>query len=131
MPHEEFKHRWPENVPGKYYVSASCMDCDLCRETAPDNFTRNNAGGYSYVCKQPETPEEEVIVRESVEGCCVATIHTDGDTFDWDAIPADTPYYLIPEGKLHRQELTEQASHSCCRARSNILARLFQRLFRK
>ena len=25
----------PENVPGRFYVDATCIDCDLCRETAP------------------------------------------------------------------------------------------------
>src|SRR5205085_12058975 len=44
-------NRYPENVPGKYYVDNQCIDCDLCRETAPNNFTRNDDGGYSYVYK--------------------------------------------------------------------------------
>ena len=30
----------PENVSGKFYVDSQCIDCDLCRETAPANFTR-------------------------------------------------------------------------------------------
>ncbi len=50
--------KWPENVSGKFYVDEQCIDCDLCRETAPDFFTRDDAGGYSYVCKQPEKPEK-------------------------------------------------------------------------
>ncbi len=33
-----------------------CIDCDLCRETAPDNYKRNDDGGYSYVHKQPLEP---------------------------------------------------------------------------
>src|SRR3954471_7174486 len=99
MPRDDFKHRWPENVPGKYYVSDQCMDCDLCRETAPANFKRHDAGGYSYVYKQPETPAEETLVRESVAGCCVDTIHTDGNAFDWQAVPAITPDHLTPGGK--------------------------------
>ena len=45
--------------PGKFYVDDQCIDCDLCRETAPANFTRSDDGGYSYVFKQPTTPEEE------------------------------------------------------------------------
>lgn len=129
-PLDVFKHRWPENVPGRYYVSDQCMDCDLCRETAPANFTRNDAGGYSYLSKQPETPEEEALVRESVAGCCVGTIHTDGDVFDWQAIPADTPYYLTSEGKAQRRRLIEQAAHSCCKPRPNIFVRLWRRLVR-
>ena len=36
-----FENRYSENVPGKFYVDDQCIACDLCRETAPDNFTRN------------------------------------------------------------------------------------------
>ena len=32
----------PENVPGPFYVDATCIYCDLCRETAPRNFRRND-----------------------------------------------------------------------------------------
>ena len=42
-------NKYPENIAGKYYVDNQCIDCDLCRETAPDNFKRNEDGGYSFV----------------------------------------------------------------------------------
>src|SRR4029453_8575773 len=51
------KDRVPENVPGKYYVDAQCIDCDVCRVTAPDNFQRSEDKGYSYLFRQPESPE--------------------------------------------------------------------------
>ena len=35
------------NVEGKFYVDEQCIDCDLCRETAPRNFTREEDEGYS------------------------------------------------------------------------------------
>ena len=41
-------NKYAENIAGKYYVDNQCIDCDLCRETAPDNFKRNEDGGYSY-----------------------------------------------------------------------------------
>jgi ferredoxin len=63
-----------ENVPGKFYVDSQCIDCDLCRETAPNNFTRWEDGGYSYVKKQPESPEEEAQCKEAMEGCPVEAI---------------------------------------------------------
>src|SRR2546425_12747611 len=62
-------NRYPENNGGKYYVDNQCIDCDLCRETAPDNFKRNDDGGYSFVYKQPENPEEEARCKEAKEGC--------------------------------------------------------------
>ncbi len=71
-------NKYPENVPGKYYVDNQCIDCDLCRETAPDNFKRNEDGGYSYVYKQPESPEEEARCKEAKEGCPVEAIGDNG-----------------------------------------------------
>jgi len=26
------------NAAGKWYVDSSCIDCDVCRTTAPNNF---------------------------------------------------------------------------------------------
>jgi ferredoxin len=71
-------NRYPENVPGKYYVDNQCIDCDLCRETAPDNFKRNDDGGYSFVFKQPVSPEEEGRCKEAKEGCPVEAIGDNG-----------------------------------------------------
>src|SRR5258708_20919454 len=70
----DIANRYPENVTGKYYVDNQCIDCDLCRETAPENFTRNDDGGYSYVKKQPHTPEKEAQCKEAMEGCPVGAI---------------------------------------------------------
>jgi ferredoxin len=67
-------NKYPENVGGKFYVDNQCIDCDLCRETAPDNFRRNDDGGYSYVYKQPENPDEEARCKEAKEGCPVEAI---------------------------------------------------------
>jgi ferredoxin len=47
--------KWAQNALGRFYVDQQCIDCDLCRETAPNFFTRNDEGGHSYVFKQPET----------------------------------------------------------------------------
>ena len=71
-------NKYAENVDGKFYVDDQCIDCDLCRETAPANFKRNDDGGYSYVYKQPESPEEEALCKEAMEGCPVEAIGSDG-----------------------------------------------------
>ena len=68
-----------ENVAGKFYVDSQCIDCDLCRETAPNNFARAEDEGYSYVFKQPENDEETAQCREAMEGCPVEAIGDDGD----------------------------------------------------
>jgi ferredoxin len=71
-------NKYPENVEGKFYVDDQCIDCDLCRETAPANYKRNDDGGHSFVYKQPETPEEEALCKEAMEGCPVEAIGSDG-----------------------------------------------------
>jgi ferredoxin len=67
-----------ENVEGKFYVDEQCIDCDLCRETAPDNFEREEDEGYSYVYKQPENNEELALCMEALEGCPVEAIGDNG-----------------------------------------------------
>ena len=71
-------NRYPENIAGAYYVDNQCIDCDLCRETAPSSFKRNDDGGYSFVYKQPETPEEQKLAKEAMEGCPVEAIGSNG-----------------------------------------------------
>ncbi len=71
--------KWPENISGKFYVDEQCIDCDLCRETAPDYFARNDDGGYSYVYKQPESQDAIEQCMEALEGCPVEAIGDDGD----------------------------------------------------
>ena len=67
----------PENVEGKYYVDEQCIDCDLCREEAPKNFTRQETEGYSYVYKQPENEEEEEMCQNALDNCPVEAIGND------------------------------------------------------
>ena len=71
-------NKYPENAAGKFYVDEQCIDCDLCRETAPANFKRNDDGGHSFVYKQAESPEEEALCKEAMEGCPVEAIGNDG-----------------------------------------------------
>ena len=72
------EEKWAENVEGAFYVDEQCIDCDLCRETAPANFTSENDGGYSYVYKQPESDEELELCVEAMESCPVDAIGNDG-----------------------------------------------------
>jgi ferredoxin len=71
--------RVAENVPGRFYVDVTCIDCDLCRETAPESFVRQNAGGYSYVYHQPVDPAQEAACLAALEECPVEAIGNDGD----------------------------------------------------
>ena len=68
----------PGQAPGKYYVDSSCIDCDVCRTTAPNIFVANEDEGYSYVAKQPENDEEVALCEEALESCPVESIGDDG-----------------------------------------------------
>ena len=67
-----------ENVPGDFFVNETCIDCDLCRETAPQNFRRNDTAGHSYVHHQPEDPAQQAACLAALEECPVEAIGNDG-----------------------------------------------------
>jgi len=71
--------KFPDQAAGKYYVDSSCIDCDVCRTTAPNNFEANEDEGYSFVKKQPEGDEEEAQCEEALESCPVESIGDDGE----------------------------------------------------
>lgn len=72
--------KWPQSVPGKFYVDQTCIACDACVTTAPNNFAMNHDEGHAFLSKQPETPEESDLCREAMEGCPVEAIGNDGDS---------------------------------------------------
>jgi ferredoxin len=72
------RDRLPENVSGRYYVDSQCIDCDVCRVTAPANFQRDEHKGYSYVFRQPASLEEEAQSQEAMDSCPVEAIGDDG-----------------------------------------------------
>jgi len=67
-----------DNVAGRYYVDSQCIDCDVCRVTAPANFQREETRGYSYVFRQPEGADEEAQCQEAMDSCPVEAIGDDG-----------------------------------------------------
>jgi ferredoxin len=73
------KNRLADNPTGKFYVDDQCIDCDACRETAPDFFKRNEERGYSFVYRQPETDEQQALCYEAMQGCPVEAIGDDGE----------------------------------------------------
>lgn len=72
-------NRYPENVKGKFYVDSQCIDCDLCREIAPQNFNRNDNGGYSTVYKQPANASELALCEDAKNSCPVEAIGDNGE----------------------------------------------------
>ncbi len=73
--------KWPQNVPGRYYVDESCIASDFCVAAAPNNFKMDESG-HAYVFKQPENEEEERQCREALAGCPVSAIGDNGAADD-------------------------------------------------
>jgi ferredoxin len=69
--------RLAQNVPGRYYVDSTCVDCDLCRNTAPDFFRRDEETGFSFVYRQPVTTDEIALSEEAKQGCPTESIGND------------------------------------------------------
>lgn len=70
----DISNQYPDNKPGQFFVDNSCIDCDACRETAPDFFKRNDDGGYSFVFNQPTSEKEIALCQQALEGCPVEAI---------------------------------------------------------
>ncbi|MDL5051066.1 ferredoxin [Oscillatoria amoena NRMC-F 0135] len=84
----DFHMRYPLNAPGKYYIDDQCTDCDLCRESAPNNIRRDDRTGISYVFKQPENEDEIKAIEEGGVSCCpTEAVGNDGDKFNWNTEP--------------------------------------------
>lgn len=68
----------PRNAFGAFYVDSSCVDCDLCRNTAPAFFKRDDETGFSFVYRQPVSAEERALAEEAKQGCPTESIGNDG-----------------------------------------------------
>ena len=68
----ELKH--DSNVNGEFFVDTTCIDCDLCRQIAPETFT--DIGDQSAVHHQPETSEEEFAALKALITCPTSSIGT-------------------------------------------------------
>lgn len=65
---------WPENVPGEFFVDTTCIDCDACRQLAPETF--EEAGEHSYVYAQPQTAEQRRHALRALLACPTGSIGT-------------------------------------------------------
>jgi len=66
--------RLADNVAGDFYVDNTCIDCDLCRQIAPEIFS--DIGDQSVVHRQPKTPQQEFAALKALVTCPTASIGT-------------------------------------------------------
>ncbi len=68
--------RLPENVPGDFYVDESCIDCDACRQIAPEIF--RDHGDRSSVYRQPAGAAETFRALQALVACPTGSIGAEG-----------------------------------------------------
>ncbi len=86
-----------ENVAGEFFVDSTCIDCDTCRQLAPETF--GEASEYAYVFSQPtKLPQIQKALRALL--CCptgsIGTLHTNNSKAVRDDFPlplADNIFY--------------------------------------
>ena len=70
--------KWPDNVPGKFYVDRECILCSVCSDAAPMNFRMSDDEDHDICYKQPENDDELDQCYEALENCPVEAIGEDG-----------------------------------------------------
>ena len=63
-----------ENVPGEFFVDETCINCDTCRQIAPETF--DDTGDYSFVFAQPDTEEKTRHALRALLACPTGSIGT-------------------------------------------------------
>jgi glyoxylase-like metal-dependent hydrolase (beta-lactamase superfamily II)/ferredoxin len=63
-----------ENVAGEFFVDTSCIDCDTCRQLAPQVF--GESAEFSFVAKQPHDELEERDALRALVCCPTGSIGT-------------------------------------------------------
>jgi len=70
----DFKKRLVENVDGLFFVDNTCIDCDTCRQLAPETFAES--GDYAIVAHQPENEIELRKATHALLACPTGSIGT-------------------------------------------------------
>jgi glyoxylase-like metal-dependent hydrolase (beta-lactamase superfamily II)/ferredoxin len=74
QPMANLEKRLPGNVPGHFFVDSTCIDCDACRQLAPEVFT--DSGDASIVSSQPKNLAETRRALMALVACPTGSIGT-------------------------------------------------------
>src|SRR5262249_28326314 len=69
------KRKVSDNVAGEFFVDTTCIDCDTCRELAPEVFADN--GEHSFVRAQPGRGPERRAALRALVACPTGSIGID------------------------------------------------------
>lgn len=90
------RKRLPENVPGHFFVDSTCIDCDTCRQIAPETFAEGP--GYAFVHHQPADPAKRRRALHALVSCPTGSIGSlggdrPGEVMDDFPLPIEEPVY--------------------------------------
>jgi glyoxylase-like metal-dependent hydrolase (beta-lactamase superfamily II)/ferredoxin len=94
-----------ENVPGELFVDETCIECDTCRELAPDVFGSLESG-QSFVQRQPEDDATWRRALHAVVSCPTASIGAERSARD---AARDLPVQL--DGPVYRCGYSSESSY--------------------
>ena len=100
------KRRLPGNVTGDFFVDDTCIDCDLCRQIAPEVFEAS--GETSVVTRQPVNPSTVRRAEMALVTCPTASIGT-GTKHDLEAAVASYPESV--DGGVHFCGFASESSY--------------------
>ena len=103
-----------QNAPGDLFVDSSCIECDTCRELAPDVFGSTESG-QSFVLAQPGSEPAWRRALQAVVSCPTASIGADRSSKE---AARSLPVNL--EGPVFRSGYSSESSYG---AQSYFLAR--------
>src|SRR5207249_3051922 len=88
--------RLPENAPGDFFVDSTCIDCDTCRQVAPQVFAEGD--GHAFVRRQPATDADRRHALHALVSCPTGSIGSLGDdkpgaVMDDLPLPIEGPVY--------------------------------------
>ena len=85
--------RLDSNASGNFYVDATCINCDTCRQLAPLSF--EEIGDYSAVSNQPADEQQTHQAYQALLACPVGSIGTEhGDKSQLQTAMASFPIHL-------------------------------------
>src|SRR5260221_71418 len=97
--------RVSQNAPGELFVDSSCIECDTCRDLAPDVYG-STPSGQSFVPRQPQDDGAWRRALEGVVSCPTASIGGDRS-----AKEAARSLPVALEGPVYRCGYSSEASY--------------------
>lgn len=85
--------RVAQNVAGDFFVDSTCIDCDTCRQLAPQVF--GETGAHAFVRNQPVSCDEHRAALRALVSCPTGSIGTTGDD-SAKTVMADFPLPIDP-----------------------------------